>query len=119
MIGPGLFADVNDCVSDPCRNGGTCVDGVNAFQCVCPGGWEGRLCDLSESLLSVAPACVWPPCLTPAPLWFSPSSDVDECKRHPCKNGGRCLDLVNDFYCECVDNWKGKTCHSREWRRRR
>lgn len=41
-------------------------------------------------------------------------SDVNECKRNPCKNGGRCVDLVNDFYCECANNWKGKTCHSRE-----
>lgn len=44
----------------------------------------------------------------------SPPPDVNDCKRNPCKNGGRCVDLVNDFYCECADNWKGKTCHSRE-----
>lgn len=42
------------------------------------------------------------------------SSDVNECRHNPCKNGGRCVDLVNDFYCECADKWKGKTCHSRE-----
>lgn len=40
--------DVNDCVSSPCRNSGTCIDGVNSFQCFCPDGWEGELCGLSE-----------------------------------------------------------------------
>uniref|UniRef100_A0A7N9AUA4 Delta-like protein n=1 Tax=Mastacembelus armatus TaxID=205130 RepID=A0A7N9AUA4_9TELE len=78
--------NINDCISNPCRNGGTCIDGVNSFQCFCPDGWEGRLCELN----------------------------VNECKHNPCKNGGRCVDLVNDFYCECANNWKGKTCHSRE-----
>uniref|UniRef100_A0A4W5PDP5 Delta-like protein n=1 Tax=Hucho hucho TaxID=62062 RepID=A0A4W5PDP5_9TELE len=77
---------VNDCVSSPCKNGGTCIDGISSFQCFCPDGWEGTLCVM----------------------------DVNECSRNPCKNGGRCVDLVNDFYCQCQDNWKGKTCHLRE-----
>ncbi|XP_014906763.1 protein jagged-2b isoform X1 [Poecilia latipinna] len=78
--------NINDCISNPCKNGGTCIDGLSSFQCVCLDGWEGQLCDLN----------------------------VDECRHNPCKNGGRCVDLVNDFYCECADDWKGKTCHSRE-----
>ncbi|XP_060773694.1 protein jagged-2b isoform X4 [Neoarius graeffei] len=86
FTGTYCHENVNDCVSSPCRNGGTCIDGVNSFQCFCPDGWEGKLCDLN----------------------------VNECSRNPCKNGGRCQDLVNDFYCECADGWKGKTCHSRE-----
>ncbi|XP_061602433.1 protein jagged-2b isoform X2 [Cololabis saira] len=91
MCDPGFSGiycheNVNDCISSPCRNGGTCIDGVNSFQCFCPDGWEGQLCNLN----------------------------VNECRHNPCKNGGRCVDLVNDFYCECSDDWKGKTCHSQE-----
>lgn len=44
--------------------------------------------------------------------------DVNECSRNPCQNGGQCVDLLNDFYCNCVDNWKGKTCHSRKFNMR-
>ncbi|XP_046903899.1 protein jagged-2-like [Hypomesus transpacificus] len=84
----GLYCheNINDCVASPCKNGGTCIDGISSFQCFCPDGWEGPLCDL----------------------------DVNDCVRNTCKNGGRCVDLLNDFYCQCTDNWKGKTCHSRE-----
>uniref|UniRef100_A0A671NBW8 Delta-like protein n=1 Tax=Sinocyclocheilus anshuiensis TaxID=1608454 RepID=A0A671NBW8_9TELE len=86
FTGTYCHENVNDCVSNPCRNGGTCIDGISSFQCFCPDGWEGDLCDLN----------------------------VNECSRSPCKNAGRCVDLVNDFYCECANGWKGKTCHSRE-----
>nr|XP_020467202.1 protein jagged-2-like isoform X2 [Monopterus albus] len=86
FTGTYCHENINDCASSPCKNGGTCIDGINSFKCVCPDGWEGSLCDV----------------------------DVNECSRSPCQNGGQCVDLLNDFYCNCVDNWKGKTCHSRE-----
>lgn len=41
--------------------------------------------------------------------------DVDECSSNPCQNRGQCVDLFHDFYCNCVDNWKGKNCHLREF----
>ncbi|KAG8013459.1 Protein jagged-2, partial [Nibea albiflora] len=84
FTGTYCHENINDCTSSPCKNGGTCIDGINSFQCFCPDGWEGSLCDV----------------------------DVNECNRNPCQNGGQCVDLLNDFYCNCVDNWKGKTCHS-------
>lgn len=43
-----LFLDINDCISSPCKNGGTCVDGVNSFQCFCQEGWEGKYCQISK-----------------------------------------------------------------------
>uniref|UniRef100_A0A674E221 Delta-like protein n=1 Tax=Salmo trutta TaxID=8032 RepID=A0A674E221_SALTR len=86
FTGTYCHENINDCVPPPCKNGGTCIDGISSFKCFCPDGWEGMLCDM----------------------------DVNECSRNPCKNGGRCVNLLNDFYCQCQDNWKGKTCHSRE-----
>ena len=41
--------DINDCESNPCRNGGTCIDGVNSYACICSGGWEGAHCETSAS----------------------------------------------------------------------
>ncbi|XP_032404173.1 protein jagged-2-like isoform X2 [Xiphophorus hellerii] len=86
FTGTYCHENINDCVSYPCKNGGTCIDGISSFECVCPGGWEGDLCDV----------------------------DVNECSSNPCQNGGQCVDLFHDFYCNCVDNWKGKNCHLRE-----
>lgn len=37
-------ADINECASSPCMNGGTCVDEVNQFSCVCAKGWAGATC---------------------------------------------------------------------------
>lgn len=35
---------------------------------------------------------------------------TDECKSHPCENGGTCLDLANGYYCLCPSTWKGANC---------
>ncbi|XP_072128583.1 protein jagged-2b isoform X5 [Mobula birostris] len=78
--------NINDCIANRCKNGGTCIDGVDSFRCICPDGWEGELCEI----------------------------DVNDCSPNPCLNGGHCVDGLNDFHCECTNNWKGKTCHSRE-----
>ena len=32
------------------------------------------------------------------------------CSNIPCKNGGQCLDVNDNFKCECQPNWLGKTC---------
>lgn len=76
------LADINDCKVNPCENGGTCVDKVNAFQCICNEGWEGALCNI----------------------------DTDDCNPTPCRNNGTCVDGIADFECECTNGWKGKTC---------
>ncbi|MDP6946424.1 MAG: calcium-binding EGF-like domain-containing protein, partial [Myxococcota bacterium] len=75
--------DIDDCDPNPCDNGGTCVDGVNTFDCECLEGYGGDHCE----------------------------SDIDDCDPNPCDNGGACTDTgANAFECECPDGFTGETC---------
>ncbi|KAB7506967.1 Protein jagged-2, partial [Armadillidium nasatum] len=77
--------NINECESNPCQNGGTCVDQIDGFLCVCDLGWEGQLCNI----------------------------EINECFSSPCKNNGTCKDGLLDFKCECLLDWKGRTCSSK------
>ncbi|MGH0165677.1 UNVERIFIED_CONTAM: hypothetical protein FKN15_051961 [Acipenser sinensis] len=64
--GPLCNVEIDECNSNPCRNGGTCVDEENGFRCQCPEGFHDLLC----------------------------YSEVDECSSSPCVHG-TCHDDVN------------------------
>lgn len=36
--------------------------------------------------------------------------DIDECASQPCQNNGTCIDLINDYQCNCTDGFRGTTC---------
>ena len=40
------FSEINECKSNPCRNGGTCTDLVDGYSCSCPPGWIGQQCTI-------------------------------------------------------------------------
>jgi len=40
-----LFADINECSSNPCDNGGSCIDEINGYTCKCATGYEGMHCN--------------------------------------------------------------------------
>ena len=43
-----FYPDINDCAPSPCANGGTCIDKVNAYKCVCVPGYTGENCETGE-----------------------------------------------------------------------
>ncbi|XP_060069356.1 uncharacterized protein LOC132549433 [Ylistrum balloti] len=74
--------DGDECLSDPCYNGGSCIDGIQSFSCVCTDGWTG------------------PTCLI----------DKNECYDNPCWNGGICNNTDGSFLCNCQSGWTGDDC---------
>ena len=42
-------SDMNECASSPCKNGGTCVDGINGYDCGCHLGYTGTQCEIGMS----------------------------------------------------------------------
>jgi hypothetical protein len=42
------IADVDECVSTPCQNSGTCTDAVNSYTCTCAAGYTGTNCETSK-----------------------------------------------------------------------
>src|SRR5262249_37324395 len=73
FTGVNCEVNIDDCVGNPCKNGGTCVDGANSFTCVCPPGFTGALCEIN----------------------------IDECLGDPCGPNASCVDGVNSFQCSC------------------
>ena len=39
-MGRDCGIDIDECVTNPCLNDGTCVDGVNGFTCECIDGYS-------------------------------------------------------------------------------
>ncbi|KAJ7409953.1 hypothetical protein WISP_01844 [Willisornis vidua] len=108
--------EVDECLSDPCHNGATCVDHLNAFSCICQDGFEGKTCEANINECHSSPClhnascadliggyeCICLPGFTGARC----ETDIDECASFPCKNGATCIDRPGNYFCQCVAPFK-------------
>ena len=39
------FADIDECESEPCKNGASCHNMINSYRCSCADGFTGHICD--------------------------------------------------------------------------
>nr|XP_033817057.1 protein crumbs homolog 2 isoform X1 [Geotrypetes seraphini] len=88
FTGENCSANIDECASQPCQNGGSCEDLVSGFHCYCALGFAGASCAIN----------------------------IDECENNLCENGATCEDGIADYTCRCppVDQkgniWGGKNC---------
>uniref|UniRef100_A0A8D2L3Y9 Sushi, nidogen and EGF like domains 1 n=1 Tax=Varanus komodoensis TaxID=61221 RepID=A0A8D2L3Y9_VARKO len=75
-------AEIDECRSDPCKNGGTCKDQPGSFNCHCPEGFIGTQCE----------------------------REVDACESNPCRNGGDCENYSGSYLCVCPEGFFGYHC---------
>ncbi|CDS40869.1 fibropellin Ia [Echinococcus multilocularis] len=119
------YAGYNPCVPSPCENQGQCVrtgEKHNAFTCNCPIQWSGKLCHVQRSPCEVASQK-----LANADLQdlfgmykkdnYSSGGNSISRSVSVCKNGGICVDLMEDFkfICNCTSGWKGELCTIPDW----
>ncbi|NWQ81547.1 FBP1 protein, partial [Columbina picui] len=129
---PGKFCEVQieNCGSNSCKNGGTCVDYEDHFKCNCPIGFEGERCQLDIDAclfynISCAPGglCMDKShgfnytCLSPCvcPLGYTGTFcelDIDNCIGNQCSEHGFCQDHLHNYSCNCVPGYEGLLCEA-------
>lgn len=83
FTGSNCETDINECLANPCANGGRCIDGPNKYSCLCSHtGYEGPNCEIN----------------------------VNECLNNPCLNQGICFDNYGNYVCQCQDGFGGVNC---------
>ncbi|CAG5044806.1 unnamed protein product [Parnassius apollo] len=78
---------INNCQANPCKHGGTCLNLMSGYYCLCPPNWEGTDCD----------------------------EDVNECRNFAgtdlgCQNGATCINKPGSYDCLCRTGWFGLHC---------
>ena len=46
--------DIDECASNPCRNGGICLNLFDRYICACPVAFTGTNCELSKDILRIS-----------------------------------------------------------------
>ncbi|XP_030851702.1 uncharacterized protein LOC105442295 [Strongylocentrotus purpuratus] len=116
--------DINECLSNPCHNGGTCSDIDGGFQCFCLEGFKGDYCQTEENECQSNPCqnnascedgintftCRCPNGFTG--LYCETILEENECQSNPCQNNASCGDGINTFTCRCPNGFTGLYCET-------
>lgn len=116
LSGVNCEENLDECLSNPCQNGGVCNDRDNGYTCTCLPGFLGGHCEIDVAVCESG-------LLTPFPL-KNPHNDplsnlssshifhpADGNATERCENGGECLEGPGlSFSCQCSPGWEGVRC---------
>lgn len=120
-MGPNCEIDIDECASNPCSKGSTCIDLINNFTCSCIPGMTGRFCEIDIDDCVSGPCQHGGKCIDELGGFHCNcnstgyeglycESNIDECAENQCVNGAECIDQVNDYFCKCHPGFIGKNC---------
>eukprot|EP00912_Choanoflagellata_sp_UC4_P001279 UC4_evm1s800 len=114
--------DIDDCETNSCASGSTCIDLIDNYRCDCPEGRKGDMCEVNS-------ACESNPCVNDGECRIPENGDgyfcicppgfvggncevnINECYSNPCLNDGKCVDGINGYECDCSQSgFEGTNC---------
>ncbi|KAM9615896.1 sushi, nidogen and EGF-like domain-containing protein 1 isoform 9-T9 [Morphnus guianensis] len=122
------LAEVNECESSPCLNGGHCVDMVDNYTCVCLEPFVGQRCETDSSSCEdwscrnrqtcnyIRPGryiCTCSPGYYGNNCQYGGPRVPGACLSHPCQNAGSCLETEQGYICECREGYTGQDCQDK------
>ncbi|XP_072433372.1 protocadherin Fat 4-like isoform X3 [Chiloscyllium punctatum] len=127
------------CATNPCHHDAVCTKQISVnidtlllesssvnflshslmepFNCICPNGYIGQLCELDIDECQAAPCSSYGTCLNYPGIFSCPcpedkpgplcGADRSECQQNLCQNGLTCLNLPRAFLCKCPPSYTG------------
>ena len=114
-FGSKCDVDVDECTSQPCTNGATCVESnsdtnipSDEYHCMCPPGVAGGYC---------SPGYLGPYGSQCSQAGGNCDVDIDECTSGPCENGAVCSESgdaanipLDSYSCNCTAGYVNGVC---------
>ncbi|XP_038064585.1 delta-like protein 3 [Patiria miniata] len=127
ILTAGETLNADQCVSNPCSNGGTCYNEYEGYGCLCPAGYSGPRCeqrqnsggrlgfcpDITNDRVGLCVEDCTDDSSCPAPLKCCSNGcghvctapviteDMNWCMSNPCGNGGTCVYNRHGYGCLC------------------
>lgn len=117
---------IDECASNPCVSGSTCVDKINSFECLCPEDRTGKFCQiklnfcheyghlcygnstcLEANLNGTEVKCACPYGFNGT--FCQDRISTNNCEPNPC-NGGTCVSQEVGYVCDCPKGKTGNQC---------
>uniref|UniRef100_A0A8C2BQ11 Slit homolog 1 protein n=1 Tax=Cyprinus carpio TaxID=7962 RepID=A0A8C2BQ11_CYPCA len=122
-----ILAKCNPCLSNPCKNDGTCSNHpVDFYRCTCPYGFKGQDCE------EPIHACISNPCQNGGTCNLKDGEEnthwcvcpdgfegdgceinIDDCEDNDCENNSTCVDGINNYTCLCSPEYTGELCEDK------